>query len=43
MELRSAFPLSVALGALLGAGIVAIGGRESSPAPDLAIAAVRTS
>ena len=42
MELRSAFPLSVALGALLGVGIVVIGGRESSPAPDLAIAAVRT-
>lgn len=42
MELRSAFPLSVALGALLGAGIVAVGGTESNTAPDLAIAAVRT-
>jgi membrane-bound lytic murein transglycosylase D len=42
MELRSAFPLSVALGALLGVGIVALDGPESSPAPQLAIAAVRT-
>ena len=42
MELRSAFPLSVALGALLGVGIVVVDKRASSPAPDLAIAAVRT-
>lgn len=42
MELRSAFPLSVALGALLGAGIVFVSTRASSPAPELAIAAVRT-
>ena len=42
MELRSAFPLSVALGALLGVGIVVVGDQDSSPAPDLAIAAVRT-
>jgi membrane-bound lytic murein transglycosylase D len=42
MELRSAFPLSVALGTLLGLGIVAVSARASSPAPELAIAAVRT-
>lgn len=42
MELRSAFPLSVSLGALLGIGIVLVSARDASPAPDLAIAAVRT-
>lgn len=42
MELRSALPLSVALGVLLGAGIVVGSKRAASPAPELAIAAVRT-
>lgn len=40
MELRSALPLSVALGTLLGTGIVAHAERSESNAPELAIAAV---
>ena len=40
MELRSAFPLSVAIGALLGVGIVVVSSHDSNPGPERAIAAV---